>query len=94
LTEEKAAREKAQAKVKTLARAVGDLKKTVDKFVAQVPDLEEKVLDALNELCAKELCLERTTKGNEDYRSQNARLTKKLGSKFPSLLLPGSFIFT
>jgi hypothetical protein len=32
-----------------------------DKFTAQVPELEEKVKDGLNELCAKELSLERTT---------------------------------
>jgi hypothetical protein len=35
----------------------------------------------LSELRAKELSLERTTKTNEDYKSQNAGLTKKLDSK-------------
>jgi hypothetical protein len=36
------------------------------------------VLDGLNELRAGELSLEQTTKANEDYKSQNAHLTKKL----------------
>jgi phage host-nuclease inhibitor protein Gam len=69
LAEEKTAREEAQAEVETLARAIGDLKKTVDKFATQVPELEEKFMDGLNKLCAKELSLERTTKVNEDYNS-------------------------
>jgi hypothetical protein len=37
--------------------------------------------------------LERVTKGNEDYKSQNARLTKKLESKIPFLLSPELCIF-
>jgi uncharacterized FlaG/YvyC family protein len=41
LAEEKDTREKAQAKNETLARAVDDLKKLVDQFMAQIPDLEE-----------------------------------------------------
>jgi hypothetical protein len=52
-----------------------------DKFTAQVTKLEQKVLYGLSELCAKEVSLERTTKANEDYKSKNARLTKKLDSK-------------
>jgi chromosome segregation ATPase len=78
LAEEKVAQEKAQAKVETLARTVGDLKKTTDGLTAEVPFLEEKVklldnkvLDGLTEIRAKELSLERTTKANEDYKSQN-----------------------
>jgi hypothetical protein len=59
-----------------------------------VPELEEKVLDGLIELCAKELSLERTSKANEDYKSQNARLTKKLESKLSSPLLHRSCIVT
>jgi cell division protein FtsB len=43
LAEEKAAQEKGQAKNETLARAVEDLKKTTERFVAQIPVLEEKV---------------------------------------------------
>jgi hypothetical protein len=42
-----------------------------DKLAAQIPALEEKIMDGLNELCAKELSLERTSKANEDYKSQN-----------------------
>jgi hypothetical protein len=72
LEHEKAARKEAQVKIEALAWAVGDLKKMVDKFTAQVPALEEKVLDGLNKLCAKELSLEGTTKANEDYKSLNA----------------------
>jgi predicted nucleic acid-binding Zn-ribbon protein len=58
---------------------VEDLKKSVDRFTAQIPDLEEKikhldnkVLDGLTELRTKELNLERTTKVNRDYKSQNS----------------------
>jgi hypothetical protein len=43
LAEEKAAREKAQSEVETLARVVEDLKKSVDRFTTQIPVLEEKV---------------------------------------------------
>jgi chromosome segregation ATPase len=89
LAEEKAAQEKAQAEAETLARAVEGLKTLADRFTSQIPNLEDKikhldnkVLDGLIELCAKELNLERTTKPNEDYKSQNSRLTKKLDSKF------------
>jgi hypothetical protein len=45
------------------------LKKTAKKFTAQVTELEQKVMDMLSELRAKELSLERTTKANEDYKS-------------------------
>jgi peptidoglycan hydrolase CwlO-like protein len=62
LAEEKAAREKAQADVETLARAVEELKKIADSLTTHVPSLEEKVkhldnkvLDSLTELLAKEL---------------------------------------
>jgi chromosome segregation ATPase len=83
LVEEKAAREKAQAEAETLSRVVDDLKK-------KVKHLDNKVLDGLTELHAKELGLERTTKANEDYKSQNERLIKKLESKLPSTLPSGS----
>jgi hypothetical protein len=43
LAEEKAAQEKGQAKNETLAWAVEDLKQTTERFVAQIPVLEEKV---------------------------------------------------
>jgi septal ring factor EnvC (AmiA/AmiB activator) len=72
LADEKAAQKEAKDEVQTLARAISELKKTAEKFTAQVPELEEKVLDELTELCAKELSLEQTTKANEDYKSHNA----------------------
>jgi chromosome segregation ATPase len=95
LMEEKAAREKAQAKNKTLAQAVEDLKKTANKFATQIPVLEDKVkhldnkvLDTLTEARAKELSLERVTKANKDYKNQNTQLTTKLKSKPMFPLLP------
>jgi hypothetical protein len=70
-----------------LTRAVKDLKISTDKFTAQIPTLEDKVkhlknkvVDGLNEVWARELCMERTTRANEDYKKQNAQLTKKLES--------------
>jgi hypothetical protein len=42
LAEEKDAREKVQSENETLARVVDDLKKSADRFAAQIPDLEEK----------------------------------------------------
>jgi hypothetical protein len=48
-------------------------------FAAQIPALEEKVphldnkvIETLNDAHAKELSLERVTKLNEDFKSQNA----------------------
>jgi t-SNARE complex subunit (syntaxin) len=71
-----------------LARAVKDLKILADNFTAEIPTLEDKVkhlenkvVDVLNEVKAQELCLERTTRANEDYKKQNTQLTKKLESK-------------
>jgi chromosome segregation ATPase len=92
LADEKAAQKEAKDEVQTLARACADLKKMIDKFTAQVTELEQKVLDGLTELHAKELSLERTTKANEDYKSQNA--TKKLESKLSSPLPLVSCIIT
>jgi hypothetical protein len=94
LVNEKATRKEDKDKVQTLARACADLKKMADKFIAQVPKLEQKVLDELTELRAKELSLEQTTKANEDYKSRSARLTKKLESKLLCPLPPVSCIFT
>jgi hypothetical protein len=91
LEKEKAARGTAQAKVDMLTWVVKDLKISADKFTTQVPilekvkHLENKVVDGLNEIRARELDLERTTKANDDYKKQNAQLTKKLESKFPWL---------
>jgi hypothetical protein len=66
LEKEKVARKMAQAKVDTLTRAIKDLKISADKFTAQVLILEEKikhldnkVIDGLKEIRAKELDLER-----------------------------------
>jgi hypothetical protein len=39
------------------------------------------VEDGLKEVWAWELCLDRTTQANNDYKKQNAQLTKKLESK-------------
>jgi hypothetical protein len=54
------------------------MKISADKFTAQIPALEDKVkylknkvVDGLNEVRAQELCLERTTQVNEDYKKQN-----------------------
>jgi hypothetical protein len=78
----------AQVEVGTLTQAAESLKSSTDKFAAQIPILEEKVkhldgkvIDGLSEIRARELCLECTTKANDNYKSQNAQLTKKLESK-------------
>jgi hypothetical protein len=74
----------AHTEVDMLTWVVKDLKISTDKFASQIPNLEEKVkhlenkvIDGLNEVRARELCLE------HDYKKQNAQLTKKLESKFP-----------
>jgi hypothetical protein len=66
----------AQTEVETLTRVVGDLKISVYRFAAQILALEEKVkltdnkvIDGLSELRARELYMERTTKANDDYMS-------------------------
>jgi hypothetical protein len=48
-----------------------------------VKHLENEVLDALNETRARELCLECTTRANDDCKEQNAQLTSKLESSLP-----------
>jgi chromosome segregation ATPase len=92
LAEEKAAWEKAQAENETLAPAVDDLKKSMDRFATQIPNLEEKIkhlnnkiLDGLTELRAQELNLEQSTKAKEDYKNQDTQLTRKVESKLPFL---------
>jgi hypothetical protein len=92
LDNEKTVRKAAQIKVDMLARAVKDLKISADKFAAQIPTLgdkvkylENKVVDGLNEVRAQDLCLEHTTRANNDYKKQNAQLTKKLEIMFPWL---------
>jgi hypothetical protein len=78
-----------------LTRVVEDLQNPADKFTAQIPILEEKVkhldnkvVNGLTKCWASELCLEQTTKANDDYRSQNGQLTKMLESKLILSLKP------
>jgi predicted nucleic acid-binding Zn-ribbon protein len=82
LEREKVARETAHIEVDTLTQAVKSLKISADNFSTQIHVLEEKVkhlenkvFDGLNEVRARELCLELTTKANDDYKSQNTQLT-------------------
>jgi hypothetical protein len=88
LEEEKVARLIAQIEVDVLSRAVRDLKISASRFASQiltlkdkVKHLENKVVDGLNEVRARELCLERTTRTNDNYQKQIAQLAKKLESK-------------
>jgi hypothetical protein len=46
-----------------------------------VKHLENKVVEGLNEVKAWEICLECTSRVNDDYKKQNTQLTKKLESK-------------
>jgi archaellum component FlaC len=89
LDKEKDVRKAAWIEVDMLARAVKDLMILAEQFAAQIPTLEDKVkhlenkvVDGLNEVRAQELCLERTTRVNDNYKKQNAQLTSKLESKF------------
>jgi hypothetical protein len=93
LDKEKTSWKAAQIEVDTLALPVNDFKISTDKFAAQIPTLEDKVkhlenkvVDGLNEVRARELCLDHTTWANDDYKDQNAQLTSNLESKFPWLL--------
>jgi hypothetical protein len=56
-----------------------------------VKHLENKVVDGLNEVKAQELCLERTTWVNDDYKEQSTQLTRKVEGKscgpFSNILL-------
>jgi carboxylesterase type B len=85
---EKATRIVAQIEIDVLTRAVKDLKISPDRFAARFPTLKDKVkhlqnqvVDELNEVRARELYLERTTQANDNYKKQNAQLSKKLESK-------------
>jgi chromosome segregation ATPase len=73
-----------------LSRAIRDLKISADRFATQIPTLEDKVkhledkvVDGLKEVRAWELCLEHTTRANNDYQKRVTQLTKKLESKSP-----------
>jgi hypothetical protein len=88
LVKEKVARQTAQTEVETLTWVVRDLKFSANDFAAQNPVLEEKVkhldnkvINGLNGLRAQELSMQCITKANNDYKSQNAQLTRKLVSK-------------
>jgi hypothetical protein len=88
LDKERDARIAGQVEIDVQTRVVQDLKISADRFAAQISTLEDKVkhlenkvVDGLNEVRAHELYLERTTRANEVYKKQNARLTKKLESK-------------
>jgi hypothetical protein len=88
LDKEKAPRLTAQVEVDVLSQVLKDLKIFTDRFAAWIPTLEDnvkhfenKVVDALNEVQAQELYLERTTRANDDYQKQISQLTKKLESK-------------
>jgi predicted nucleic acid-binding Zn-ribbon protein len=94
LEEEKATRLSAQIEAYVLSRAVRDLKMYTDRFAGHIPTLEDqvknlenKVVDGLNEVRARELCLERTTQDNGDYQKQVTQLTEKLESKFFDCIL-------
>jgi chromosome segregation ATPase len=89
LDKEKAAQVTSQTEVDMLTQAVKDLKITTNKFIMQIPTLEDKVkhlenkvVEGLNKIRAKELSLKHTTTANEEYKKKNAQLTRKLESKF------------
>jgi hypothetical protein len=88
LDEEKTARVVAQVEAEVLSRAVHDLKVSADRFASQIPTLEDKVkhledkvVEGLKQLRARELCLESTSRSNDNYQKEVAHLTKKLESK-------------
>jgi hypothetical protein len=79
LEEKKAARIAAQLEADVLSRAVRDLKISTNRFATQIPTLEDKVkhfenkvVDELNEIRARELYLEHTTRANDEYQKQVA----------------------
>jgi chromosome segregation ATPase len=78
LDKEKFAQKLAQTDIDMLTRVVNDLKITASKFTTQIPTLEDQVVDEQNEVRARELWLEHTTTKNDDYKKQNAQLTKNM----------------
>jgi hypothetical protein len=77
LDKEKIARLPAQIEVDVLSQAVKDIKISADRLTTQIPTLEDKVkhlenkvVFRLNEVRARELCLELTTRANDDYQKQ------------------------
>jgi hypothetical protein len=80
----------AHVEADVLSRVVRDLKISADKFATQIPTLEDKVkhledkvVEGLKEVSARELCLEHTTQVNDNYQKEVTQLTKKLESKSP-----------
>jgi hypothetical protein len=62
-------------------------------LATQIPTLEDKVkhledkeVEGLKEVRAQELCMECTTKANDNYQKEVAQLTKRLESKSPDLV--------
>jgi hypothetical protein len=91
LDEEKAARVMAQVEADILLQVVRDLKVSADRFASQIPaledkvkHLEDKVVEGLKEVRARELYLECTTHANDNNQKDVAHLTKKLESKSPN----------
>jgi hypothetical protein len=89
LDEEKVALVTTQVEVDVLSQAVRDLKIYADKFATQIPNLEDKVkllenkvVDRFNKIGAWELCLECTSRVNDNYQKQVTQLSKSLESKF------------
>jgi predicted nucleic acid-binding Zn-ribbon protein len=100
LAKEKATRNTSRIEVKTLAQALEGIKNIADKFVVQIPSLEErikyldeKVMVGLKEIRAKELDLEHTTAEKNDYK-KNVKLAKKLESKPPQSFCSSYFIMS
>jgi uncharacterized coiled-coil protein SlyX len=101
LAKGKAAWQKAQVDTETLASAVVELKKTTDQLTARVPSLgdhvkhlDNKVLDSITKLHARELYLEWTTAANDDLQHQVTQKTKKLESMHLFLLSSESYALT
>jgi glutamine synthetase type III len=76
---EKAAQIVARVEADVLSWAVRDLKISADRFASQIPTLEDKVkhqedkvVEGMNKVRAWELCLERTTRANDDYQKEVA----------------------
>jgi CO dehydrogenase/acetyl-CoA synthase delta subunit len=74
---EKDARVAAQVEADVLSWAVRDRKVSANKFATQIPiledkdkHLEDKVMEGLKEVRARELCLEHTTQANDNYQKE------------------------
>jgi hypothetical protein len=79
LDAEKVAQVAAQVEANVLSRAVHDLKVCANRFATQIPTLEDKVkhledkvVEGLKEVRARELCLECITQANDNYQKEVA----------------------